>query len=147
MMHVFAENARQAGIRVHGCFMIGGPGETEVTARKTIALSQRLKIDTAQFSGVVAYPGTEFYEWARKEGCIIPRNWRDWVDENYEQVTTQSLPGLSIEQINAFIDEGLRSFYLRPSQMARMAFNMRSLSDIKAKLHGLKSFTGYFAGR
>ncbi|MBN2310910.1 MAG: radical SAM protein, partial [Candidatus Hydrogenedentes bacterium] len=56
MMHRFADNARKAGIRVHGCFMIGGPGETRETAQKTIELARQLKIDTAQFSGVVAYP-------------------------------------------------------------------------------------------
>ena len=27
-MREFAENASKAGIRIHGCFMIGGPGET-----------------------------------------------------------------------------------------------------------------------
>ena len=147
MMHEFAENARKAGIRVHGCFMIGGPGETTETARKTIDLATQLKIDTAQFSGVVAYPGTAFYEWAKQEGLLIPDDWRGWVDENYEQVTTQSLPDLSVDEINDLIDEGLRKFYLRPAQMFRMAANMRSLADARAKLHGLRSFVGYFSGK
>lgn len=147
MMHEFAENARKAGIRVHGCFMIGGPGETRETARKTIELATQLKIDTAQFSGVVAYPGTAFYEWAKQEGLLIPDDWRGWVDENYEQVTTQSLPDLSVDEINDLIDEGLRKFYLRPAQMFRMAANMRSLADARAKLHGLRSFVGYFSGK
>jgi len=147
MMHEFAENTRKAGIRVHGCFMIGGPGETKETARKTIELAQQLKIDTAQFSGVVAYPGTVFYEWAKQEGLLIPRDWREWVDDNLEQVTTQSLPDLSVSEINALIDEGLRKFYLRPSQMLRMAGNIRSLADVRAKFHGLQSFLGYFSGK
>ncbi len=71
-MFVFAENAHMAGIRVHGCFMFGGPGETIDTARKTIELAQRLKIDTAQFSGMVAYPGTSYYEWAKRESPGAP---------------------------------------------------------------------------
>lgn len=143
-MHAFAGNARRAGIRVHGCFMFGGPGETPETARKTIALSQRLPIDTAQFSGMVAYPGTSYYDWAKREGYLIPARWRDWVDENYEQCATVSCPGLSVAQINALIDEGLRKFYLRPAQMLRMARNIRSWADVKAKLHGLRSFVQYF---
>ena len=147
MMHRFADNARRAGIRVHGCFMIGGPGETPETARKTINLARQLKIDTAQFSGVVAYPGTAFYEWAKKEDLLVVHEWRDWVDENYEQVATHSLPDLSVEEINALIDEGLRRFYLRPSQMMRMLLNIRSMSDVKAKWHGLRSFFGYFHGK
>ena len=90
---------------------------------------------------------TPFYEWAKQEDLLIPHDWRGWVDENFEQVTTQGLPGLSVAEINALIDEGLRRFYLRPSQMLRMAANMRSLADIRAKLHGLKSFLGYFSSK
>ena len=143
-MHTFAENARRAGIRVHGCFMFGGPGETPETARKTIELAKRLPIDTAQFSGIVAYPGTEYYAWARANGYLVPKEWRQWVDDGFEQCGTVSLPDLSVEQINALIDQGLREFYLRPGQMWRMVTNIQSAADVKAKLHGFKSFLGYF---
>ena len=146
-MFTFAENAHKARIRVHGCFMFGGPGETIETAQKTLKLAQRLKIDTAQFSGVVAYPGTTYYEWAKANGYLIPKDWRDWVDENYEQCATVRCPELSVEQINGLIDKGLRKFYLRPTQMWRMLRNVQSLADLKAKLHGLRSFLGYFSGR
>lgn len=144
-MHVFAENAYKAGIRIHGCFMFGGPGETWETAMKTIALSQQLKIDTAQFAGVVAYPGTAYYDWAKKEGVLVPTNWREWVTEDYEQASIVSLDTLSKEQINELIDIGLRRFYLRPVQMWRMFRNINSWADVKAKLHGLMSFIGYFS--
>ncbi len=146
-MYKFAENARKAGIRLHGCFMFGGPGETPESAEKTIELSKGLKIDTAQFSGVVAYPGTEYYDWAQEEGFLIPKDWRSWVDDNFEQCATVNLPGLSTDEINELIDKGLREFYMRPSQMFRMLLNIRSTADLKAKLHGLKSFIGYFSGK
>ena len=143
-MHVFARNARKAGIRIHGCFMIGGPGETRATAEKTILLAKNLKIDTAQFSGVVAYPGTEIYQLAKEKGHIIPKSWRDWVDDEFEQCATVEFPGLRTAEVNHLIDRALREFYLRPSQMWRMLVNMRSAADVKAKLHGMKSFFSYF---
>lgn len=143
-MYLFAENARKAGLRIHGCFMFGGPGETWETAQKTIKMSQELKIDTAQFTGVVAYPGTTYYDWAKNSGALIPENWRDWVDDDFEQQTVVNLPELSKDQINQLVDQGLREFYLRPSQMVRMALNIRDWADVKAKWHGLKSFIGYF---
>lgn len=146
-MHRFAHNAHKAGIRVHGCFMFGGPGETPETARKTLALSRQLPIDTAQFTAVVAYPGTTYYKWARENGYLKQKRWRDWVDHNFEQQSTQELPGLTAEQINAFIDEGLRSFYLRPTQIWRMLRNIQNLADLRAKLHGVKSFVGYFSNK
>lgn len=145
-MYTFAENAAKAKIRIHGCFMVGGPHETRETAMKTIQMAQELKIDTAQFAGVVAYPGTTYYEWAQQAGALIPKNWRDWVNEDYEQAPTVNLPTLSKEEINEIVDLGLRKFYLRPSQMWRMLRNIDSWADIKAKFHGLLSFMDYFGG-
>jgi len=146
-MFKFAENAHKAGIRLHGCFMFGGPGETMESAKKTIDLARRLKIDTAQFSGLVAYPGTEYFEWAKANGYVIPKDWRGWVDENFEQCATVRCPELSVEQINGLIDEGLRTFYLRPGQMLRMVKSIRSTADVKAKLHGFLSFLRYFQAK
>jgi radical SAM superfamily enzyme YgiQ (UPF0313 family) len=143
----FARNCRRAGIRVHGCFMMGGPGETRETALETIQLAKELPIDTVQFSGVCPYPGTEYYNWCRENGYLIPRDWREWVDENLEQRTIIDLPGLSMEEINELVDSGLKSFYLRPSQMWRMLREMRSWSDVKAKFHGFKSFVNYFSSK
>ncbi|MBZ0267433.1 B12-binding domain-containing radical SAM protein, partial [bacterium] len=42
-MREYARNAAAAGIRVHGCFMVGGPGETRETAMQTIRLAQDLE--------------------------------------------------------------------------------------------------------
>lgn len=145
-MHTFAHNAAKAGIRVHGCFMFGGPGETKETCAKTVELSQQLPIDTAQFSAVVAYPGTAYYKWAKENGYLLQNDWRNWVDGDFEQCSTQSLPGLSTEEINQFIDTGLRRFYLRPTQMIRMLRNIESWADVRAKWHGLRSFVNYFSG-
>jgi len=143
-MHQFAGNAHKAGIRVHGCFMFGGPGETPETARKTLDLSQKLPIDTAQFTAVVAYPGTAYYKWAQENNFLKQSNWRDWVDGDFEQQSTQELPDLDAPAINALIDEGLRGFYLRPAQMWRMFRNMQNWADVRSKLFGVKSFMEYF---
>jgi len=144
---VFAENCRRAKIRVHGCFMIGGPGETRETAMETISLAKKLPIDTLQFSGVCPYPGTEYYNWCIDHGCLVPKDWTEWVDENLEQRTIIDLPGLSMDEINELVDLGLKSFYLRPGQVFRMLKEIRSWADFKAKLHGLKSFINYFSSR
>ncbi len=146
-MYTFAHNAARARLRIHGCFMFGGPGETPETAQKTIKMAEELPIDTAQFTGVVAYPGTTYYKWAKESGALTQDNWRNWVDADYEQQGTVSLPTLNQEQISKLVDEGLRRFYLRPRQMARMAFNIRDLADAKAKFHGLRSFISYFSSR
>ncbi len=135
-----AKEARRLGITVHGCFMFGAPGETRESTLKTIEFAKSLPMDTVQFSGICAYPGTEIYAQARREGHLVPGDWREWVDENWEQTTVLSYPDLSKEEIDRLIDRGLREFYLRPSQMLRMALAVRSLEDLKRKLFGFKGF-------
>ena len=54
------------------------------------------------------------------------------------------IPGLSMREIDELVDLGLRSFYLRPKQMKTIAKNIKSFSDVRTKLHGLKSFMDYF---
>ncbi len=143
----FAEEAHRLGFIIHGCFMIGAPGETLESARKTIDFAKSLPLDTIQISGICAYPGTEIYQWAKEKGYLLPGKWTEWVDENGEQVTILNYPQFSKEEIDVMIDEGLKEFYLRPRQMMRMLIEIRSISELWAKLHGLKSFIGYFVSK
>ena len=142
-MQEFAVLCRQAGIRVHGCFMIGGPGETSETARQTIDFAKQLAIDTAQFNGLCPYPGTRFYEWACDNDSIVPEDWADWVDENNEQRAIVNFPELSVVEINQLVDEGVRQFYLRPAQMARILINALSPADLRTKWDGVTGFVDY----
>lgn len=143
-MREFAEKAYRAGLQVNGCFMIGGPGETRETALQTIEFAKSLPIATAQFTGVTAYPGTQYYDEMKEAGYLVPKDWTEWVDENYEQRTLVDFPQLSIDEINQLVDKGLREFYMRPTQVWRTLRDIRSWTDIKTKFHGLKSFADYF---
>jgi radical SAM superfamily enzyme YgiQ (UPF0313 family) len=143
----FARRARELGLVVHGCFMIGAPGETEESARRTIEFAKSLPLDTVQFSGICVYPGTELYEWARRHDVLVPGDWREWVSETCEQVTLLSYPQLPKEKIDEFIDRGLREFYLRPRQILRMLTAVRSWTDIKRKLYGGWSYLRYNISR
>jgi radical SAM superfamily enzyme YgiQ (UPF0313 family) len=136
----FSKRAHQLGFIIHGCFMIGAPGETRESARATIEFAKSLPLDTVQFSGICPYPGTKIYEWAKQHEYLMAGKWSDWVDEDYEQVTLLSYPQLNKKEMDELIDEGLREFYLRPRQMARMLLNVRSPEDIKRKVFGFKNF-------
>lgn len=141
----FVKEAKKLGFTIHGCFMIGAPNETPKSAQATIDFAKSLPLDTIQVSGIAVYPGTELYRWAKENDYIKAKDWTDWVDKNYEQVTLLSYPQMSKEQIDFYIDKGLKEFYMRPSQMFRMFFNIRSFDDIVRKLYGLRSFLDYFS--
>jgi radical SAM superfamily enzyme YgiQ (UPF0313 family) len=135
-----AQKAKMLGFTVHGCFMIGAPGETRITALKTIEFAKSLPMDTVQFSGVCAYPGSEIYQEAKEKGFLVPGTWREWVDENWEQVTVLSYPELSKEEIDQLIGQGLKEFYLRPQQILKMAKAIRTLDDLRRKIYGFARF-------
>jgi radical SAM superfamily enzyme YgiQ (UPF0313 family) len=135
-----AQEAKRLGFTVHGCFMFGAPGESKESALKTIEFAKALPMDTVQFSGICAYPGSEIYRWANERGYLEPGDWREWVDENWEQVTVLSYPELDKDEIDRLIDRGLKEFYLRPRQIMRMAKGMRTLDDLKRKIFGLRMF-------
>ncbi len=135
-----ASEARRLGFIVHGCFMFGAPGETKDSALKTIEFAKTLPMDTVQFSGICAYPGSEIYDEATEKGFLVPGNWREWVDDNWEQVTVLSYPELSKKEIDQLIDQGLKEFYLRPNQILKMAQAIRTLDDLRRKLYGFARF-------
>ena len=136
----FTKEAEKLGFTVHGCFMFGAPGETKGSALKTIEFAKSLPMDTVQFSGICAYPGSEIYNEATEKGFLIPGTWREWVDDNWEQVTVLSYPELSKEDIDRFIDKGLKEFYLRPKQILKMAKAIRTLDDLRRKIYGFRMF-------
>jgi radical SAM superfamily enzyme YgiQ (UPF0313 family) len=143
-MKLFTRMAKKAGLKINGCFMIGAPGETIETAKRTIKFAKELNPNTAQFSVMVPYPGTPFYKWAKTNNYIIAKNWTDWVNENLEQATVLSYPKLSKKDMEALVDRGLKEFYKRPEKIIELGLEIRSLSDLKRKVHGLKAYMNYF---
>ena len=69
----FVKLAKKHGFDVHGCFVIGLPGETKQTAEKTIKFALGLGLHTAQFSGAVPFPGTSYFNYSKKKGCCAQR--------------------------------------------------------------------------
>jgi radical SAM superfamily enzyme YgiQ (UPF0313 family) len=138
----FMDYARQAKLDVHGCFVIGLPGETEESARETVDLALKLGLTTVQFSGAVPFPGTMFYQQCLDAGWLKTKNWSDWL-ENGEQSGIVGYDNFSREQINRYVDMGLRRFYFRPIYIFKFIFNTRSLSDLYRKVKGAINFLFY----
>ena len=140
----FRAAARRAGVLVHGCFMAGIPGETEESREKTLSLAKRLNPDTAQFYPLMVYPGTEAYEWARKNGCLSSEDFRDWLTPEGLHRTTVQLPGMSSEDLAAWCDDARRSFYLRPRYVVSKAWQMlRRPGEVRRVWRAAGTFARY----
>src|SRR6266704_3471892 len=70
MTRNFRKHCRKYGIKVHGDFIIGLPGETKETIEKTIDFAKELDCETIQVSLAHAMPGTELHEQMSKEGFL-----------------------------------------------------------------------------
>ena len=111
----FAKNTKKTGLLVHGCFMFGLPGETRETIRKTIEFAKKLNPDTAQFFPLMVYPGTEAYEWAKKNNYLLTEDYSKWLTEVGLHRTLISTPDVSNKELVEFCNKARREFYLRPS--------------------------------
>ncbi|MFQ3675165.1 MAG: radical SAM protein [Endomicrobiia bacterium] len=138
----FMELARKNELQVHGCFVIGLPGETEDTAKKTIEFTLSLGLDTVQFSGAVPFPGTKFFQMCAQNGWLLTNQWDKWLDSGEQQGVVR-YPTISQEKINYYVDLGLKKFYFRLSYIIKFLFNTKSLSDLYRKLRGAMNFVSY----
>ncbi len=103
---------------VHGDFIIGLPGETRETIEQTIKFAKELDVETIQVSLAHAYPGTELFDFAQKNGFIV--NGQAMVDEGGHQLAMIEYPGLpreeALDAVHRFYDE----FYFRPKAVFRI---------------------------
>jgi len=108
-MRRFVRDAKRAGILIHGCMMVGNPGETEETIAESYRFARELNCDSMQFFPLIVYPGTEAWEWAVKSCALGTTQFRDWLDEKGDYRCVINLPGLPAARIAALC----RRYYLR----------------------------------
>jgi radical SAM superfamily enzyme YgiQ (UPF0313 family) len=121
MQHALVDNCRKLGILVHGCFMVGFPGETRDTMKQTLVLALALDPDSAQFYPVMPYPGTGAYQWAHDQGYLATSRFDDWLTSDGGHRCVLNLPGLSPGDIERFCEDAFRRFHFRPKYLLRKA--------------------------
>ncbi len=113
-MRAFASDCARAGVRVHGCFMVGTRGETRETMEATLKFALELNPDTAQFYPLMVYPGTRAYAHACEDGCLVPSSYRDWLKPDGTHNCVVRTGELTPDDLVEFCRRARRRFYLRP---------------------------------
>jgi hopanoid biosynthesis associated radical SAM protein HpnJ len=119
----FTRNARSLGIKIHGTFVLGLPGETRETIQQTIDFARDIDPDTLQVSLAAPYPGTELYRQAHEQGWLADG---DLVNGQGVQQSTLGYPHLSRREIFASVESFYRRFYFRPRKIFAMVSEMAS---------------------
>ncbi|MFO0752368.1 MAG: radical SAM protein [Thermodesulfovibrionales bacterium] len=140
----FMEDARRAGILVHGCFMVGHPGETQETMQQTLDLAKRLSPDTAQFYPIMIYPGTEAYAWYKEKGLIATDDFSKWLTPSGLHNTVIRTEKLSAADLVRFCDHARREFYLRPRYLLYKAKQtLLNPGEMRRNLKSARTFIKY----
>ena len=134
----FVKNARKANLLVHGCFMVGNPGDTPETLRMTLDYAKKLSPNTAQFYPIMAYPGTEAYKEALESGALQTKDYNQWLDKDGFHRTTIQRGELSSQDLVDFCDKARREFYLRPSYILRQG--IMSITNPRERYRVLRGF-------
>ncbi len=112
----FTADCHKLGIKIHGTFIVGLPGEDQNTLKETIAFAKEINPHTIQVSLAAPYPGTFLYNQAVKEGWLDIEH-AELIDEHGVQIAPLHYPHLSHEEIFASVETMYRQFYFRPSKI------------------------------
>jgi len=96
---------RKANLKVGGLFIIGGPGETAASLKRTIAFCGKFK-EVTRVKYMSALPGTPLYYDALKKGII-----RDELEHLYFLAKERSVAGDEILNFTALSENALRKAY------------------------------------
>ena len=107
--------AKRAGIMNWGYFIIGLPGETEESIRRTIDFSKRLPLDLALFHIAAPHPGTPFFFEVVENGWFRPGT--RWEEVDMDRSTVLDYPHLRAEDLERWAQRAFREWALRPGPM------------------------------
>jgi len=142
MAERFTANCKKLGLTIHGDFIIGLPGETRETIRKTIDFAKRMDTDTIQVSIAHPYPGTEFHSYAQKNDLI---SLGGIVDDRGNQLPKVVYRNLDEAELMAWVERFYSEYYFRPRVVWRIV--RKAIFDAHERKRLLKEAREYLALR
>ena len=112
---------------------MGLPGETHETINNTIEFAKELDVETIQVSVAHAYPGTELYDYAVKNGFMsATTRWWTKVGTSWR---TSSIPDLPADDIMSAVHRFYDEYYFRPKAVFRILRKAAFDSDDRKRLY------------
>ena len=132
----FVKDCHDLGLIIHADFILGLPGETNESIRNTINFAKQLDCETIQVSVAHAYPGTEFYDYAKRNDFITNEKMED---DGGHQMAHIEYPGLPTEYVWRWCTV-LRRVLLPPQGRVPRGLEGRRQPRRSAPLHGSQVF-------
>ncbi|MEO5370879.1 MAG: B12-binding domain-containing radical SAM protein [Magnetococcus sp. DMHC-1] len=116
------------GFQVFCGFLIGMPGETVESIKKTLEFARELRKHTCAFSLATPFPGSEFYEISKLEGYQVT----DWTQHDTYGLTYVA-QDLTKEQLIHYYNYAVKSNYLNPYFIYKQIRKLRSFTQLKVQ--------------
>ncbi|MBV9653090.1 MAG: hopanoid biosynthesis associated radical SAM protein HpnJ [Acetobacteraceae bacterium] len=130
----FTKDCHDLGIKIHGTFILGLPGETRETIEETIRFATEINPHTLQVSLAAPYPGTFLYKQAVENGWLDASN-AELIDDHGIQIAPLHYDHLSHTEIFDSVEVFYKKFYLRAPKIASIVGEMvRSPQMMKRRL-------------
>jgi hopanoid biosynthesis associated radical SAM protein HpnJ len=113
----YTENAHKLGLTIHADFIVGLPGETPESIRRTIDFAKNLDCETIQVSIAHPYPGTEFYSYVQQNGLITIDS---MTDDSGHQLPNIQYAGLDRADLVDWVERFYGEYYFRPKAAWRV---------------------------
>lgn len=122
--------ARQLKIDTHAHMMLGMPGETDETIKKTFAFINKIQPSTITYGIMTPYPGTEIY----RQVLAVDPSFGDGTGIDIRSIHTNAsfskiFTKLEQGRLEQYVQEGYRRFYMRPSYILKRLARIRSWAE------------------
>lgn len=126
--------AKSKGFKTWAFFILGLPGETETTIKKSIEFAKKLDPDFAKFFISKPFPGSDIFYEMKQKGFID-----DFKFDNYGIYTppVHRLETLTKSDLLYWQKKAYREFYFRPKKILEHIKRQRSIPQLKLSLRGL----------
>jgi len=128
----FTENCKKLGLTIHGDFIVGLPGESRASVRNTIDFAKKMDCETIQVSIAHAYPGTEFYDYAKKNDLIVIDG---MTDESGHQLPNVIHPEIDRGELVEWVERFYGEYYFRPKAAWRIVRKAIFHNDERRRLY------------
>jgi hopanoid biosynthesis associated radical SAM protein HpnJ len=128
----FTKDCHELGIKIHGTFILGLPGETKETIQQTINFAKEINPHTIQVSIAAPYPGTYLYKQALENGWLDAKH-AELVDENGVQMAPLTYDHLSSTEIFDSVETFYKRFYFRADKIASIVGEMLRSRQMMAR--------------
>lgn len=132
MARRFTKNAHKLGLTIHGDFIVGLPGETRESIRRTVDFAKELDTETIQVSIAHPYPGTEFYDYVKNNGLITIDA---MTDEQGHQLPNISYENLDRAELVDWVERFYGEYYFRPRAIWRVVRKAIFSNSERKRLH------------